>query len=96
MMNHAIVIEITAVNRRQAYVENFHGVICVEKKGSVKFEVFRSPAKRQQLKMRIYGPYMSLLVDKFPARFYSVDYDNRRIIEWIGDHAEELVLMNSV
>ena len=91
MMTRGLFIEIIDVNKLHGYVEKFSGTLRVDGIGRVQFEVFRNPANVSYLQLRVYNSDMNVIIPEFSNQFFSTDYDNRKIIMWIGEHAEELV-----
>lgn len=90
-MTQGLFIEITKINRVSTYINSFEGILRVDGIGRIKFEVFRNPKDPSYLHLRVYNDDMSIIIKEFESLFFSSDYDNRKIISWIGEHSEELV-----
>lgn len=67
------------------YVSLINGTIFEQKQGFVDFEVFRKQSA-MYLSLRIYNKYLSTIVYEFENKFISSDYENRRMIKWLGDN----------
>jgi len=95
-MKHKLFIEIFEEKKTYTYLDSCDGCIRVNSVGSINFEIFRDPVKKVYFKMRVYNNFMSTLVPEFSETFTSLDYNNRKMIKWIGQHANELVKFQCV
>jgi len=93
MLEHGLFIEITKIDRNHTYIESFEGTLRVDGIGRIQFECFRLPPKSSYLALRVFNPSASIIVNEFQNQFFSFDFDNRKIIEWLGEHAVKLVNM---
>ena len=89
-------IEITEIDRIRYRIDGIKGKICVDGFGGISFEIFRSEIdKTGELKLRVYDDTISIIIPGFKG-FYSSDFDNRKIIQWIGTNAIDLVWYGSI
>ena len=90
-INHGIFIEMTEVKTDRGYLLQGRGFIRVDHVGTMGFELFRNPEKKSCFRMKIYNPAMSRIVKQFEDKFYFMDYNNRKIIQWIAENGVSLI-----
>ena len=85
-------IEMTRMKMGNDYLDEGSGFIRVDGLGAICFEIFRNPNKKSCFRMIVRNPARSVLVETFEDKFYYMDFENRRIIKWIGENGQDLVL----
>ena len=91
-MNKGLFIEITNEVIHYSYLEECSGFVRLDGVGSIQFAIFRNPVKKCFFRMRVFNKTMSKLVSEFEEMFTAYDYTNRKVIRWIGNNAENLIL----
>jgi len=83
MKKEKIHIQITKLDRKGFRIDGIQGTIHIENFKKIFFDIFR-PGIRQSgdLNLRIYGiSSKAVVIPEFINKFYSHDFDNRRIID---------------